>query len=100
MQKTVIINAHVISPDVDLPGAAIVIEGQKIKGVLPKGPTSAEPAKDCTVVDVRGKYVMPGFIDVHAHGALGYDFCDKDPQAVFEIAKAKLQEGEIGRAHV
>jgi N-acetylglucosamine-6-phosphate deacetylase len=93
MQKTVIINAHVISPDVDLPGAAIVIEGQKIKGVLPKGPTSAEPAKDCTVVDVRGKYVMPGFIDVHAHGALGCDFCDKDPQAVFEIAKAKLQEG-------
>ena len=31
--KTVIINAHVISPDVDLKNATIVIEGSKIKSV-------------------------------------------------------------------
>ena len=34
MQKTVIINAHVISPGVDLRNATIVIEGRKIKGVV------------------------------------------------------------------
>ena len=33
MQKTVIVNAHVISPGVDLKNAAIVIEGGRIKKV-------------------------------------------------------------------
>ena len=93
MHKTVIINAHVISPDVDIRKATVVIEGRKIKSVTAGSDAAVKPAKDVTVVDVRGKYVMPGFIDVHTHGALGHDFCDRDPQAVFEFAKAKLEEG-------
>ena len=92
MKKTVIVNAHVVSPGVDMPGATIVVEGKKIKLVAAKK-SAAKADRDTTVVDVRGQYVMPGFIDVHTHGALGYDFCDADPKAVFEFAKAKLQEG-------
>ena len=92
MQKTVIVNAHVISPDVDVKNATIVIEGKKIK-LVKAGKVAAKADRNTTVVDVKGQYVMPGFIDVHTHGALGYDFCDADPKAVFEFAKAKLQEG-------
>ena len=90
MQKTVIKNAHVISPDVDLVGATIVVEGKKITQVTTKK-VSEKGAS--TIVDVKGQYVMPGFIDVHTHGALTYDFCDPDPQAVFKLAEAKLAEG-------
>ena len=27
-------------------------------------------------VDVSGKYVTPGFVDIHIHGSKGSDFCD------------------------
>ena len=90
--KTTIVNAHVISPGVDLENAVVVVEDGRIKSVR-KGPASAKADKNNTVVDVRGQYLMPGFIDVHTHGALGYDFCDADEKAVFEFARAKLQEG-------
>ena len=90
MQKTIIKNAHVVSPDVDIENATIVIEGKRIKSVTTR-PVSEKGAT--TVVDVKGQYVMPGFIDVHTHGALTYDFCDPDPQAIFKLAEAKLAEG-------
>ncbi len=92
MQKTVIINAHVVSPGVDIENAVVTIEGKRIRSVQ-KGPKAAKADRNTTVVDLRGQYLMPGFIDVHTHGALGYDFCDPDGEAVFEFAKAKLEEG-------
>ena len=92
MQKTVIVNAHVISPGVDLANATIVVEGSRIKRVA-AGAAAPKPTASTTVVDVKGQYVMPGFIDVHTHGALTFDFCDPDPKAIFEVAKGKLQEG-------
>ena len=89
--KTIIKNAHVISPGVELEGATVVIEKGKIARV---GKFAApQPKTGDTVVDAKGNYLMPGFIDVHTHGALECDFCDPDPQAIFKVAEGKLQEG-------
>lgn len=90
MQKTIIKNAHVISPDVDLKNATIVIEGKKIASVMTR---KVSEKGATTIIDVRGKYVMPGFIDVHTHGSATCDFCDANPEAIFKFAEAKLQEG-------
>ena len=90
MEKTIIKNAHVISPDVDIENATIVIEGGKIVNVTAK---KVSEKGATTIVDVKGQYVMPGFIDVHTHGALTHDFCDANPEAIFKLAEAKLQEG-------
>ena len=90
MAKTIIKNAHVVSPGIDIEGATVVIEGKTIKSVGKKD--VAAKAGD-TVLDVQGNYVMPGFIDVHTHGANTFDFCDADEKAIFEVAKGKLAEG-------
>ena len=61
--KTTIVNAHVISPGIDLENAVVVIENGRIRSVR-KGPVSVKADRNNTVVDIRGQYLMPGFIDV------------------------------------
>jgi len=44
-------------------------------------------------VDLRGLTVMPGFIDIHVHGAMGYDVMDGTAEALEAVSLHKIQEG-------
>lgn len=44
------------------------------------------PASFADVIDAEGLYAIPGLIDMHFHGCVGYDFCDGTPEAVQAIA--------------
>ena len=46
-----------------------------------------------TVLDASGKYVLPGFIDLHLHGAAGSDFCDGTRDALTAISRYEAQQG-------
>lgn len=48
---------------------------------------------DVRVIDLKGKFVFPGFIDIHVHGGYGYDFCDDDPKAFDEISRFHCRYG-------
>ncbi|MGL4399474.1 MAG: N-acetylglucosamine-6-phosphate deacetylase [Luteolibacter sp.] len=80
----------VISPDVEIENGGLLIEGGRIVAVV--GPDEAPPAADL-VIDGAGRIAMPGFFDIHSHGAAGDDVCDSDPGAVRRIAARKLREG-------
>lgn len=88
--KLLLKNAHLISPDLDLPGAAVVIENGRIQRVL--HPEEALSAEEHTL-DCGGRMLLPGFIDIHAHGADGCDISDGNLASVRHIAWRKLQEG-------
>ena len=44
-------------------------------------------------IKAEGRYVAPGFVEIHTHGAAGYDFLDNTKEAYIEIAKAHAQHG-------
>ena len=88
--NTLIQNARLVSPDVELPGAALYLQGERISAVIPAGGTMPQPER---VIDAAGRIVMPGFFDIHSHGADGHDVCDNSLAAILHIAKRKLREG-------
>ncbi len=51
--------------------ADVEIQGDRIVKVAPAG-----TLEGTDVIDAAGKYVTPGFVDIHIHGAFGDDFCD------------------------
>ena len=42
---------------------------------------------DGKVIDANRKYVIPGLVDIHSHGAVGHDFCDADSAGLKEILR-------------
>lgn len=45
------------------------------------------------ILDLDGKILCSGFIDIHFHGAANSDVCDEDSDAIFKVARQKLKEG-------
>lgn len=48
---------------------------------------------DALELDVEGRYVAPGFIDIHVHGGGGHDFMDGTDTAFVKIAELHAQYG-------
>ena len=82
-------NVRIVSPDRDVPNGGILIRDGRIAQVIENGDT---PQAD-EVTDGGGRIAMPGFIDIHSHGAEQHDVCDNDLEAIRHIAKRKLDEG-------
>lgn len=48
---------------------------------------------DPDIVDGQGAYAIPGLIDIHLHGCMGYDFSDGTSEAISEIAAYEARAG-------
>lgn len=88
--KTLITNAHIISPGIDIAGGSVLLDGKRIAAVLQPGDSLPEADK---TIDAGGNMLMPGFIDIHSHGAGGCDTCDCSLESIRTIADCKMKEG-------
>lgn len=48
---------------------------------------------DATVIDGTGKYLLPGFIDMHIHGSVRCDAMDASDEGLHTMAASLLREG-------
>ena len=82
-------NGRIILPDRVVTGRAVVLEAGKILGIEPPDALSA----DIQRMDVRGRYISPGLIDIHTHGALGHSFNEPSEAAWATIATEQARRG-------
>lgn len=85
--KTVFTNGRMILTDRILDGYSVIVEDGVISDVT-KGNTAADK-----VVDLGGRYLAPGFIDMHTHGAGGHDFMDGTEEAIKGACMTHLSHG-------
>ncbi len=45
------------------------------------------------VIDASGCYAIPGLVDIHFHGCVGYDFCDGTKEAIDAMAEYEASQG-------
>jgi N-acetylglucosamine-6-phosphate deacetylase len=48
---------------------------------------------DSQQIDAQGAWLLPGFIDLHVHGAIGHDTMDADPNSLLEMARFFARHG-------
>jgi N-acetylglucosamine-6-phosphate deacetylase len=82
-------NGRVILPQGIVTGKAVVVEGKKIVGIADADSLGAEAEK----VDVSGRYIGPGLIDIHTHGALDHTFNEPTVEAFASITEENVTRG-------
>ena len=84
--KTLITNGQIITPAGTVGGWLLYENGK----ILEIG-TGECPSADETI-DAEGRYVSPGFIDIHTHGAGGADYMDGTVEAYLTAAKMSARQ--------
>ncbi len=84
-----IVNATAITPQRMVKECCIVLDDGKILGI---GIGNID-VPGALVIDARGQFVGPGFIDLHIHGGGGHDFMDNTVEAYLAIAECHARFG-------
>lgn len=84
-----ITNGRIITPYRIIPNGSVLISGDTIAAVS----EGDIVASDAIQVDAQGKYVAPGFIDIHVHGGGGQDFMDGSESGFLKIAETHARYG-------
>jgi N-acetylglucosamine-6-phosphate deacetylase len=82
-------NAHLITPYRIIPNGSVLIKD----GIISDVAEFDLDVPEAVTLDAGGRYVSPGFIDIHVHGGGGHDFMDNTVEAFLEIAKIHARFG-------
>ncbi|MFF3466269.1 N-acetylglucosamine-6-phosphate deacetylase [Streptomyces sp. NPDC002619] len=77
----VLAGAQVVLPTGIVDDGRVIVEGERIAGAAPA---------DAEVVDVRGHWLVPGFVDIHNHGGGGASFSGTADEVLTAIRTHRL----------
>ncbi len=83
----ILANALICDENFRLTESDLRVDGERIVG-----PCSGDRTKE-ECVDLRGCTILPGFIDIHIHGAAGADVCDGTPESIRTISGHLATQG-------
>ena len=87
MQPIVIHAGRAFTPFEEISDAVVVVQGSKISGVGRRG--KVDLPRGAREINASGRTVVPGFVDVHIHGAGGHDVMEGTREAL-EIITATV----------
>jgi N-acetylglucosamine-6-phosphate deacetylase len=82
---TLCFRGEIVLPDRTVPGGGVVCEDGTIARIDTVPPDGAEV--------IEGRYIAPGYIDIHVHGGGGADYMDGSPEAVRTVNRAHARHG-------
>lgn len=85
--RKIITDCRIITDGKIIDGFDIVTENGKIIEIVP------EKTVDGEKISLKGKYIAPGFIDIHCHGGDGAEFIDGTAEAVKKACNIHFEHG-------
>jgi N-acetylglucosamine-6-phosphate deacetylase len=94
--RLLIKNARVYGPDRVADPGWLLTEGRQIVGMGYGRPPRFDGDQSIRTVDAQGRHLLPGFIDLHVHGAVGHEVMDASADGLRAMAGCFAQHGVSG----
>jgi N-acetylglucosamine-6-phosphate deacetylase len=86
-------NARVYGPDRVAEPGWLLTEGRQIIGMGHGRPPQFDGDQSTRTLDAHGRHLLPGFIDLHVHGAVGHEVMDASAEGLRAMARCFAQRG-------
>jgi len=89
--KLALIGGKIITPFRIVNNGTVIIHGDKIYEIGKVA--DVQIPNDCQVIDVSGRIITPGFVDLLVHGGGGYGFADEKEGNIKKVSRYFLEHG-------
>lgn len=88
-ERLKIYNGQIVTPQEIIKNGSILVADGRIVAIS----EGNIDATDAFEIDAKGRFISPGFIDIHVHGGAGHDFMDNTEEAFLAIANLHARHG-------
>lgn len=94
--RLLITNARVYGPDRVAEPGWLLTDGRQIVGMGHGRPPQFDDDRSTRTLNAKGHDLLPGFIDLHVHGAVGHEAMDASADGLRAMARCFAQHGVSG----